>query len=317
MKTKFLSLQEAFKEIGTRKVFSASKKRLLSLQHIDFYKHFLGKKRLFSLERVDFYQILLTWFFLIFMLGIVYYFFLGKLGANLISTISGEPVTKITDAIYFSFITATSTGFGDIIPVGFFKIIAVFEVILGLSLLAVVTSKLVSIKQDIILEELYEMSFVEKINRLRSSLLLFRQHASRIASHVDAGTVDKREIYDLYVYIHSMETVLEEMLPLINPEEKHFFSKVIDPLDTELLINSILQSFERLLELVTSLAKSNLQWRRPVTIATIKRCVSLNRQLFSKVIVSPKKMPGINETIADNERIVKEIEKLITENQEK
>ena len=114
-----------------------------------------------------------------------------------------------------------------------------------------------------------------------------------------------------------METVLEEMLPLINPEEKHFFSKVMDPVDTELLINSILQSFERLLELVSSLSKSNLQWKRPVTIATIKRCVSLNRQLFSKVIVSPKKMLGINETIADNERIVKEIEKLMVENQEK
>lgn len=314
MKQKFLSLQDAFKEIGTKKVFSLSKKRLLSLHNLDFYKNFLSKKRLFSLERVDFYQILLTWFFLIFMLGIVYYLFSGKLGANLVSTITGEPIAKMTDAIYFSFITATSTGFGDIIPVGFFKIIAIIEVTLGLLLLAVVTSKLVSIKQDIILEELYEMSFIEKINRLRSSLLLFRQHAGRIATHVDAGTVDKREIYDLYVYLHSMETVLEEMLPLVNPEEKHMFSKVIDPMDSELLLNSILQSFERLLELVAALSKSSLQWKRPVTIATIKRCASLNRQLFSKVIVSQKKMPGINETLADNERIVKEIEKLIAEN---
>ncbi len=305
MKKTFLSLQDAFKEM--------SKKRNFSLNHIDFYRNFLSKKRLFSLERVDFYQILLTWFFLIFMLGIVYYFFLGIFGANLVSTITGEPITKITDTIYFSFITATSTGFGDIIPMGFFKIIAVLEVTLGLLLLAVVTSKLVSIKQDIILEELYEMSFTEKINRLRSSLLLFRQHASRIATHVDAGTVDKREIYDLYVYIHSLETVLEEMLPMVNPEEKHIFSKVIDPLDSELLINSILQSFERLSELVTALSKSSLQWKRPVTLATIKRCVSLNRQLFSKVIVSQKKMPGMNETIADNERIVKEIEKLVSE----
>ncbi|MBI4147386.1 two pore domain potassium channel family protein [Candidatus Woesearchaeota archaeon] len=305
MKKTFLSLQDAFKEM--------SKKRKFSLNHIDFYRNFLSKKRLFSLERVDFYQILLTWFFLIFMLGVIYYFFSGIFGANLVSTITGEPITKITDTIYFSFITATSTGFGDIIPLGFFKIIAVLEVTLGLLLLAVVTSKLVSIKQDIILEELYEMSFTEKINRLRSSLLLFRQHASRIATHVDTGTVDKREIYDLYVYIHSLETVLEEMLPMVNPEEKHIFSKVIDPLDSELLINSILQSFERLSELVAALSKSSLQWKRPVTIATIKRCVSLNRQLFSKVIVSQKKMPGINETIADNERIVKEIEKLVSE----
>ncbi len=315
MKTKFLNLHDAFKEMSTNRVFSLSKQKLLTLSNIDFYKTVLHKKRFSSLERVNFYQILLTWFFLVFMLGIIYYLFLGQLGANLVSTITGEPVTKITDTIYFSFITATSTGFGDIIPLGFFKIIAVLEVTLGLLLLAVVTSKLVSIKQDIILEELYEMSFVEKINRLRSSLLLFRQHASRIATHVEGGTVDKREIYDLYVYIHSVETVLEEMLPMIDPEQKHvFFSKVIDPLDTELLVNSILQSFERLLELVTALSKSSLQWKRPVTIATIKRCISLNRQLFSKAIVSQKKMPGINETIADNEKMVKEIERLVSEN---
>ena len=284
---KFLNLHEAFRE--------------------------LRKKKIFSLDRVDFYQILLTWFLLIFMIGVVYYFFLGKFGANLVSTITKEPITKITDTIYFSFITATSTGFGDIIPLGFFKIIAVIEVTLGLLLLAAVTSKLVSIKQDIILDELYEMSFTEKINRLRSSLLVFRQHASRIITHVEAGTIDKREVYELYVYIHSIETVLEEMLPIVSPEGKHIFTKVIDPVSTELLVNSALQSFERLLELMSTLSKSSLQWKRPVTIATIKRCVSLNRQFFSKVIVSQKKIPGINETLADNERIVKEIDKLVSE----
>ena len=125
MKKKFLSLQEAFLDIR--------------------------KKRLFSLDKIKFYQILLFWFFLIFLFGVIYYFFLGRLGADLVSTVSKQPITKATDAVYFSFITATSTGFGDIIPIGFFKVMAIAEVTLGLLLLALVTSKLVSIKQDIIL----------------------------------------------------------------------------------------------------------------------------------------------------------------------
>ncbi len=289
MKNKFLNLQEALDDIT--------------------------KKRFSILDRVDFYQILLAWFFLIFIIGLVYYSFLGKLGANLVSTIGEQPVHTFADALYFSFITATSTGFGDIIPVGFFKILAIAEVTLGLLLLAMVTSKLVSIKQDAILEEIYDMSFREKINRLRSSLLVFRQNASRVITHVEAGTVDKREVHELYVYIHSLETVLEEMLPMLSQDGKHIFTKVIDPMSSELLINSVIQSLERLVELLNALSKSTLAWKRPITIATIKRCLSLNRQLFSQLIVSEKKIVGINETIADNEKMVKEIEKLIFENE--
>ncbi|MEK6900314.1 MAG: potassium channel family protein [Nanoarchaeota archaeon] len=286
MKKKFLSLQEAFLDIR--------------------------KKRLFSLDKIKFYQILLFWFFLIFLFGVIYYFFLGRLGADLVSTVSKQPITKATDAVYFSFITATSTGFGDIIPIGFFKVMAIAEVTLGLLLLALVTSKLVSIKQDIILEEIYEMSFKEKINRLRSSLLLFRQHASRIMTHIETDTIDKREINDLYIYIHGMETVLEEMLPLINPEGKNIFTKSIDPVNTELLVNSGLQSFERLLELLNTLSNSKLDWKRPVTISTIRRCILLNSDLYNSLKSSAKKISGFTETKADNERIIAAIENLIS-----
>ncbi len=85
-------------------------------------------------------------------------------------------INNLPDSIYFSFVTATTTGFGDFLPQGWFKLIVIAEVICGLLLLALVTSKLVSIKQDILLKEIYDMSFYERINRLRSGLLLFRQN---------------------------------------------------------------------------------------------------------------------------------------------
>lgn len=285
MKEKFINLHEAFRQ--------------------------MQKKRFFSLDKVSFYQIFLFWFSLIFLFGIGYHFFSGKIGADIVYSVTGNSVEKITDAIYFSFITATSTGFGDIIPTGFFKITAIIEVTLGLLLLALITSKLVSIKQDIILEEIYEISFTEKINRMRSSLLLFRQHASRIMTHLETNTADKREINDLYIYIHSLETVLEEMLPLINPEEKNIFTKEIDPVNTELLLNSILQSFERLQELLVTLSSTKWDWKRPVTIAVINRCVSINKSMYRFLKNFPRKKPGFAETKADNDRIIAEIEKML------
>src|SRR3989344_3551522 len=94
-------------------------------------------------DRLTFGHIFIIWACIITVFGILYHFFSGS-ASNLFYTRTGGPVSSMLDSIYFSFITATTTGFGDIIPHGFFKVIAIFEAISGLLLLAFVTSKLVS-----------------------------------------------------------------------------------------------------------------------------------------------------------------------------
>ncbi|MBI2523367.1 two pore domain potassium channel family protein, partial [Candidatus Woesearchaeota archaeon] len=122
------------------------------------------------------------------------YHFLDSSENRLLYVLKNNAVDDLTDSIYFSFVTATTTGFGDIIPFGYFKIVAVMEVIFGLLLLSVVTYKLVSLKQDIISSEIYEISLNERISRLRSSLSLFRQNLDALISKVDDGTIKKRSI---------------------------------------------------------------------------------------------------------------------------
>ena len=117
------------------------------------------------LDKLTFFKIFLIWTSVIVIFGLIYFFFTTT-RAFLFYTTSNSTVDQVLDAIYFSFITATSTGYGDIVPSGVFKIITIFEVVFGLLLLAFVTSRLISIKQDIILTEIYEISFNEKINRL-------------------------------------------------------------------------------------------------------------------------------------------------------
>lgn len=194
-----------------------------------------------------------------------------------------ETAKGILDYIYFSFITATSTGYGDILPFGYFKIVTVFEVIFGLLLLAFVTSKLVSIKQDIILNEIYEISFNEKINRLRSSLLIFRQNLGRIIEKIEDNSIRKREINDIYIYASSLEDTLNEISALIGTSGKNYFKKVLDPLNTELLFNSIINSFEKLNELINTLNHSKLDWRREIALNLINKCISLNEVLFTRL----------------------------------
>ena len=234
------------------------------------------------LDKLTFFRIFFIWALIIVLFGIAYYFFASS-NSYLLYSRQNYTVNKVIDSIYFSFITATSTGYGDILPAGFFKIIAIFEVTFGLLLLAFVTSKLISIKQDIILSEIYDISFNEKINRLRSSLLVFRQNISRIISKIEENTIRKREISDIYIYIHSLEDTLNETVSLTAISTKSRFKKVLDALNTELLFNSILSSFEKINELITILNQNNTDWKRDIILDLLNRCITINDSLFAKM----------------------------------
>jgi len=241
-----------------------------------------NKKLSTWLDKLNFSHIFIIWMSIVVTFGVMYHF-LSTPSSLLIYTSNKEQVTNLVDKIYFSFITATTTGFGDIIPLGFFKVVAIFEVISGLLLLAFVTSKLISIKQDIILNEIYELSFNEKINRLRSSLLVFRQNISRIINKIEENSIRKREINDMYIYISSLEDILNDITSLIDISGKSEFKKVLDTLSTELLFNSIINSFEKLNELITLLNQNKSDWRRDITINLINRCISITDTLFAKL----------------------------------
>ncbi len=270
----------------------------------------INEKKMSSwIDKLTFFRIFFIWTTIILLFGVVYFIFSG-VRSYLYFSRSGAPIESLLDYIYFSFITATSTGYGDIIPLGFFKILAIVEVIFGLLLLAFVTSKLISIKQDIILNELYEISFNEKISRLRSSLLLFRQNISRLISKVEGGVIRKREIHDLYAHLSSLEDILNEIQFLMEKPEGRRFTKVIDPLNTELIFISIVHSFERFSELIALLNQNNLEWRRDVTVQLIEKCISNNRLLFEKLNSSKKLAEKSRVDLnTQNERVIELLKK--------
>jgi hypothetical protein len=196
----------------------------------------------------------------------------------------------LIDSIYFSFVSATTTGFGDIIPFGWFKLISIFEVVCGLMLLAVVTSKLVSIKQDAILNELYELSFTDRVNKLRSSLLLFRQNIDRIISRIEEGAPRKRDINTIYIHFSSFEDTLRETLTIMEkPTDKNFI-KGVDPVNMELIYNSIINSFEKINELIGVFNISRIEWRTDLNIKLTEECISIDEKLFGKLNLSEKIM---------------------------
>ncbi len=266
----------------------------------------IEKKRLKFIERVfealDFKWVFIIWIIIIVFFGLGYY--LLSSDTTYLVSVSGDKVTGIFENIYFSFMTATSTGLGDVRPVGGHeRFLAVIEVILGLTLFAVVTSKLVSIKQETILKEIYEISFSERVNRLKSSLYLFRVDINRFSSKIEEGIIKKREINDLWATFSSFETSLEEISLLMNKSnDKTVFILELDPLKKELLINSVRMSLTKIVDLIEQMNSHDIEWKRDITLRTLESVTKITDRLTKPSKKDDEKAKSLleaNETLKD------------------
>jgi hypothetical protein len=75
-------------------------------------------------------------------------------------------------SIYFSFVTALSIGYGDVIPVGPLRILAIVEGAAGLLIFGCLVSKLVSRRQEELTEEIHRTTFEDRLDRVRTNLHL-------------------------------------------------------------------------------------------------------------------------------------------------
>jgi hypothetical protein len=86
----------------------------------------------------------------------------------------GAGVRGLFSALYFSSVTATSVGFGDIVPQGPARVISVVEAVAGLVIFGCVVSKFVSRRQEELIGEIHHIAFEERLGRVRTNLLLVR-----------------------------------------------------------------------------------------------------------------------------------------------
>lgn len=78
----------------------------------------------------------------------------------------------LVTAIYFSFVTALSIGYGDVIPVGPLRIVAIVEGAAGLLIFGCLVSKLVSRRQEELTAEIHRTTFEDRLDRVRTNLHL-------------------------------------------------------------------------------------------------------------------------------------------------
>jgi hypothetical protein len=88
----------------------------------------------------------------------------------------------LLSAIYFSAVTATSVGYGDIVPNGLARVVAIAESMAGLILFGCVVSKFVSRRQEQLIDDIHHIAFEERLGRVRTNLLLVRAELQATAA---------------------------------------------------------------------------------------------------------------------------------------
>ncbi|MFH0869842.1 MAG: potassium channel family protein [archaeon] len=254
------------------------------------------------IDQFSFKKIFLIWIFMIIVFGFCY--FTLSLSSIHALEYKGAMMPKdfggLLNSIYYSFITATTTGYGDISPNGLSKLIAVIEVIFGVIIQGMLISKLVGVKQEAILEEVYNISYEEVIDRLRSGLYLFRADVARVMEKIENNTLKQRELRDMWIIFSGLDTALTNIKNFIIPQKNDdsYFYKKIDAFRLELLLNSIKMSMNKVNELVKSLKNHSYEWRNELTLTSIYYDIRVVQEIIeheSKRTSDKKLIDKLNE----------------------
>jgi Ion channel len=146
-------------------------------------------------ERVSTQQLFLFYLVMVVACGIVFWASLWTSWTGLTGAAGrvAPTWTGFLTAIYFSFVTATSVGYGDVVPVGAVRTVAIAEGIAGLLLFGIVVSKFVSRRQEQLTAEIHRLAYEDRLERVQSNLHVVLTELQAIADLWQrAGTESNR-----------------------------------------------------------------------------------------------------------------------------
>ncbi len=149
-----------------------------------------------AFERHSTGQLIQSWAGMIFLCAVIYW--AAGVSSSRALVESGRPVPfdlgGLVSALYFSFVTATSVGYGDIVPIGFLRALAVAEAAAGLLIFGAVIAKFVSRRQERLVEETHRLAFEDRLDRVLTNLHLVLSDLQGIAVLCDEGRVSEARI---------------------------------------------------------------------------------------------------------------------------
>jgi hypothetical protein len=181
------------------------------------------------------------------------------------------------DSLYFSVITATSTGYGDITPQGFSKLLTSLQSIMALFVFAIFVTKLVSNKQERALEQVHKLTFEDVFHNIREGLYIVRRDFDQLIHNaIEHKQLTEKDWRNLIAGYEQIQSLLQEV-PSFYEEVNQFYT--IDERREVLLQEGIFRTLDRLNEMLNIFSAQNIAWEAHAkSFAELQELVRLLKQ---------------------------------------
>lgn len=167
---------------------------------------------------------------------------------------------RLFESFYFSVVTATSTGYGDIVPQGFSKILAMIECIMALLVFAVLVGKLVSQRQDITLHEVHRMTFEGMFYHIRHVLFIVRKDLDSLIYKVETHKkLTDQDWEDLATAYLQGQSLVEEIPELYAGHESTLHNADLNR--EKLLFEALHRTLFRIQTLLEVMNNAGIDWK--------------------------------------------------------
>lgn len=190
----------------------------------------------------------------------VMYFTLGQwIPSQAPTPIGSESLWKsLGDSIYFSVITSTTVGYGDIIPQGFSKALAGLQSVIAFFVFGLCISKLVSNKQEIAIKQMHKLTFEDVFRNTREGLYIVRKDFDHIMAQAEAlKKIDEEHWENLAVAYKQAQSIIAEIPDFYRGDGDLY---TIDERREQLLQEAVHRTLHRINQLIDVFSRVGIDW---------------------------------------------------------